>query len=125
LKRELSNARIIASGMSDFSVSWLIGNKYYEPEKISVFINTVWNKLKDLESMSGLEVNRTLLLRCVEISKEITKEIRTIKSETKEKGDATPLASKLFLDLKTLSSHFFRLYFEVKRDQFQDHPAGE
>ena len=125
LKRELSNARIIASGMSDFSVSWLIGNKYYEPEKISVFINTVWNKLKDLESMTGLEVDRTLLLRCVEISKEITKEIRTIKSETKEKGDATPLASKLFLDLKALSSHFFTLYFRVKRDQFQDHPVGE
>jgi len=125
LKRELSNARIIASGMSDFSVSWLIGNKYYEPEKMSVFINTVWNKLKDLESVPGLEVDRTLLLRCVEISKEITKEIRTIKSETKEKGDATPLAAKLFLDLKLLSSHFFRLYFEVKRDQFQDHLMGE
>ena len=124
LKRELSNARIIASGMSDFSVSWLIGNKYYEPEKMSVFINTVWNKLKDLESVPGLEVDRTLLLRCVEISKEITKEIRTIKSETKEKGDATPLAAKLFLDLKLLSSHFFRLYFKIKRDQFRDHLTG-
>jgi len=125
LKRELSNARIMASGMSDFSTSWLIGNKYYEPEKISVFVNTVWDKLKALESVPGLELDKNQLLRCVEISKEITKEIRTIKSETKEKGDATPLASKLFLDLKTLSSHFFRLYFEVKRDQFQDHLAGE
>jgi hypothetical protein len=103
----------------------LIGNKYYEPEKISVFVNTVWDKLKALESVPGLELDKNQLLRCVEISKEITKEIRTIKSETKEKGDATPLASKLFLDLKTLSSHFFRLYFEVKRDQFQDHLAGE
>src|SRR4030066_219451 len=46
LKRELSNARIIASGMSDFSISWLIGNKYHEPEKISVFIKSVWDKLK-------------------------------------------------------------------------------
>ena len=84
LKRELSNSRIMASGMDDFSVSWLIGNKYYEPEKISVFINTVWNKLKDLESTSGLEVEKESLLRCIEISKEITKEIRTIKSEMRE-----------------------------------------
>src|SRR4030066_2264688 len=113
LKRELSNARITASGMSDFSISWLIGNKYYDPEKISVFIKTVWNKLKDLESMPGLEVEKESLLRCIEISKGITREVKTIKSETKEKGDATPLASKLFLDLKALSSHFFRLYFEA------------
>jgi glutamine amidotransferase-like uncharacterized protein len=125
LKRELSNSRIMASGMDDFSVSWLIGNKYYEPGKISVFINTVWNKLKDLESMSGLEVEKESLLRCIEISKEITKEIRTIKSEMREQDDATSLASKLFLDLKTLSSNFFRLYFGAKRNQALNCPVGE
>jgi glutamine amidotransferase-like uncharacterized protein len=125
LKRELSNSRIMASGMDDFSVSWLIGNKYYEPGKISVFINTVWNKLKDLESMSGLEVEKESLLRCIEISKEITKEIRIIKSEMREQDDATSLASKLFLDLKTLSSNFFRLYFGAKRNQALNCPVGE
>jgi len=124
LKRELSNSRIMASGMDDFSTHWLIGNKYYEPEKISVFINTVWNKLKYLESMRDLEVDRTPLLRCVEISKEITKCIKTIKSEISEQGDATPLASNLFLNLKALSSNFFELYFGVKRDQSEDHPWG-
>jgi glutamine amidotransferase-like uncharacterized protein len=125
LKRELSNSRIMASGMNDFSAHWLIGNKYYGPEKISVFLNTVWKKLKDLESMPDLEVDKNLLLQCVEISKGITRELRTIKSEIKEQGDATRLASKLFLDLKTLSSHFFTLYFKVKRGRFQDHPLGE
>jgi len=125
LKRELSNSRIMASGMDDFSVNWLIGNKYYEPEKISVFINTVWNKLRDLESASGLEVEKESLLRCIEISKEITKEIRTIKSEMREKDDATSLAAELFLDLKTLSSNFFRLYFGAKRNQALNCPVGE
>jgi glutamine amidotransferase-like uncharacterized protein len=125
LKRELSNSRIMASGMDDLSVSWLIGNKYYEQEKISVFINTVWNKLKDLESMSGLEVEKESLLRCIEISKEITKEIRTIKSEMREQDDATSLAAELFLDLKTLSSNFFRLYFGAKRNQALNCPVGE
>ena len=120
LKRELSNARITASGMSDFSISWLIGNKYYDPEKISVFIKSVWDKLKMLESMPGLEVEKESLLRCIEISKGITREVKTIKSETKEKGDAGPLASKVFLNLKTLSSNFFKLYFRVKRDQVRN-----
>ncbi len=125
LKRELSNSRIMGSGMNDFSIHWWIGNKYYEPEKISVFINTVWDKLKDLESIPDLEVDKNLLLRCIEISESITRELRTIKSEIKAQGDTIPLAPKMFLDLKTLSSDFFTLYFKVKRDRFQDHPLGE
>ena len=108
-----------------FLIHWWIGNKYYEPEKISVFVNTVWDKLKDLESMPDIEVDKSLLLRCIETSKGITRELRTIKSEMNAQGDTTPLASKLFLDLKTLSSDFFRLYFKVKRDQHQDQPLGE
>jgi glutamine amidotransferase-like uncharacterized protein len=125
LKRELSNSRIMASGMNDFFVHWLIGNKYYEPEKISLFINAVWDKLKNLESIPDLEADRDPLLRCVEISREITKELKTIKSEIKEKGDDISLATKLFFNLKTLSSNFFRLYFEVKRNQVQVQPLGE
>lgn len=120
IKRELSNSRIMVSGLNDFSSRWLIGNKYYEPEKISVFINTVWDKLKDLESMPDLEVDRTLCLRCVEISKEISRDIKIIKSEIQGQKDATSLASKLFVNLKALSSHFFSLYFKVRRDQ---HPG--
>jgi len=117
LKRELSNSRIMASGMDDVSAYWLIGNKYYEPEKIGVFINAAWNKLKDLESMPGLEMEEESLLQCIEISKGITRELRTIKSEMKEKGETTLLASKMFLDLKALSSNFFGLYFGLKRNQ--------
>ena len=125
LKRELSNSRIMASGMDDFSVSWLIGNKYYEPEKISVFINTVWDKLKNFESMLDLGVDKNLLLRCVEISKEIAKDIKTIKSEMGNQGNATLLASKLFLNLKTLSSNFFTFYFRAKRNRIQTQSLGE
>ena len=117
LKRELSNSRIMASGMDDVLTHWLIGNKYYEPEKIAVFINTVWNKLKDLESVPGLKMEKESLLRCIEISKRVTSELKTIKSGMREKGDTTLLASKMFLDLKALSSNFFRLYFGLKRNQ--------
>ncbi len=117
LKRELSNSRIMASGMDDVSTHWLIGNKYYEPEKVSVFIKTVWSKLKDLESTPDLEMGKESLLRCIDISKGITRGLRIIQSEMREKGDTTLLASKMFLDLKALSSNFFRLYFELKRNQ--------
>ncbi len=125
LKRELSNARIIASGINDFSIGWLIGNKYYDPEKISVFINAVWDKIKALESVPGSELDKNQLLRCVEISREIIKDIKIIKSEIQEQGDDTSLASELFLNLKTLSSRFFGLYFKVKRDQVWAQHSGD
>ncbi len=122
LKRELSNSRIMVSGM-DLSAHWLIGNKYYEPEKINVFINTVWKKLRIVESMYDLEVDETSLLQCVEISKEITTGIKAIRSQANRQGDATPMAADLFLKLKILSSCFFELYFGLKRDRFR-HSRG-
>lgn len=123
LKRELSNSRIVSLGMSHLPVSWLIGNKYYQPEKISVFINLIWDKFRHFELMPDLETDRDLLFRCLEISKCITRDIRKIKSGIKEHGDATPLASRLFLNLKKLSSSFLTLYFKAKKDEFCDqHP---
>jgi hypothetical protein len=71
--------------------------------------------------MCDLGVDGALLLRCTETSKKITESIKTIRSEINEQGDATPLAANLISDLKVLSSHFFELYFRVKRDQPQDH----
>lgn len=118
LKRELSNARILVSGMNDLSISWLIENKSYEPEKISVFINSVWNRLRALESLSDLETDEMDLHRCVALSKKIIEDAKNIKFAMREQGDTAVLASKLFLNLKELSSTFFALYFSVKRDQF-------
>ena len=116
VKRGLSNARISASGMNDFSTRWLIGNKYYDPEKITVFINTVWKKLKRLESMKDVEVDKDRLFQCAEMSMAIAEKMKALGSEKKDQGKATLLASDLFLNLKALSSHFFALYFKAKRD---------
>ena len=125
LKRELSNARIAASGMNDDSIHWLIGNKYYEPEKISVFVKTIWDKVKVLESTADLAVEKEPLLQCVELSREIANDVRVVKSEMREQGDVTLLATRLFFNLKALSSNFFGLYFEVKRNQVRNQGLGE
>ncbi len=124
LKRELSHVRILVSGMNDFSITWLIGNKYYEPEKISVFINSMWDRLRVLESWSDLETDETELHRCVGLSKKIIEDVKTIKSMMRDQGESTTLASTLFLNLKALSSTFFALYFRVKRDQFPNDLSG-
>ena len=45
LKREVSNARIVANGLETNEVRWLIGNKIYEPIKIRFFLEAVWKRL--------------------------------------------------------------------------------
>ncbi len=49
LRRELSNSRIVAAGLEMLPVRWLIGAKVYEPEKIRVFLDAMWRRLKPLE----------------------------------------------------------------------------
>lgn len=115
LKRELSNARIQASGLSDFNIGWLIGNKIYEPEKISVFLNFIWEKLRRLETLPHLEMDGGRLWACIEISHSIIQTTKTIRAKIKEGDEATLIASQLFQNLKDLSSTFLTLYFKARK----------
>jgi len=115
LKRELSNARIQASGMSDINMEWLIGNKLYQTEKINVFLNFIWDKLKRLETLPDLKMDGERLGECIEISKSIPQAIQTIRKKVREGDEAIPMAKGLFENLKLLSACFLNLYFKSKR----------
>lgn len=45
VKRELSNARIMAAALETKDIHWHIGEKTYEPEKIRFFLETMWGRL--------------------------------------------------------------------------------
>ena len=117
LKRELSNSRIASSWTNDLSFYWKIGSKYYGAEKIGVFLNFIWDKLRHLESMHDVEIDREKILQCIEISKCITKDIMEIRSSKREDCETTQLASRLFLNLKILSSCFLSVYFKTKASE--------
>jgi hypothetical protein len=115
LKRELSNARIITSGMSDFSVRWLIGNKYYEPEKFRVFLEAIWNRLKYLESGKEVDFDLKDPTEIFSQLKGMTHLLRQMKKGI-DRGEATHgLAEDLFLNLKQVTSDFLAIYFRTKR----------
>lgn len=122
LKRNLSDARIQASGMSDFNTEWWIGNKLYQSEKIRVFLNFLWDKLRKVEPLNDLEMDENLLRKCIEISHSITPAIQRIRNNVREGGETTRLAEILFENLKTLSSSFLSLYFntrwKIRNDSF-------
>ncbi len=115
LKRGLSNARIQASGMNDVNREWLIGNKLYQTEKISVFLNVIWDKLKRLETLPDLKMDEERLWECIERSKSLPSVIQAIRHKMKEGEDTTSLATGLFENLKLLSACFLNLYFKSKR----------
>jgi glutamine amidotransferase-like uncharacterized protein len=115
LKRELSNARIIASGMSDFTISWQIGHKYYDLEKIQVFLEVLWKRLTYLESGGDVVIDLQDPEEMISQLKGITDSLRKMKKGV-DRGDAmNELAEDLFPNLKRVSSDFLTIYFSKKR----------
>ncbi|NWG04177.1 MAG: hypothetical protein HXY44_15085 [Syntrophaceae bacterium] len=115
LKREVSHSRIAASGMTDFMGSWQIGNKYYDPEKIQVFIETLWKRFTYLESGGEVAVDLQDLDEMIGQMQGITDVLRKMKKGI-DRGEATDgLAEGLFPSLKKVTSHFLTVYFNKKR----------
>ncbi len=117
LKREISNLRIIALGLEHSAVSWLVGRKYYEPEKIRTYAESLWKRIISLEkagASSRFSTDKILLDEAAELAFEALRIIKTLKTlvDKNERSDDT--ATALFHRLRTLSKTFFTYYFGKK-----------
>jgi len=114
LKREVSNSRIMALGLESKQIYWVIGKKSYEPEKIRVFLETVWRRLP------GLMTNRVVFGRKTEFEElsgmfcEIRKDIKSVASGLQKDEDTTPVAERMFTGLKRATARFLDIYFRNK-----------
>jgi hypothetical protein len=111
LKRELSNSRIVAAGLELSPIRWLIGAKYYEPEKIRVFLDSMWLRLKVLEARDRLCATECASTDLRTWATEITRMLRLMKNELDQEHDTLPVAGQLFALLKKLTAAFLHLYF--------------
>lgn len=111
LKRELSNSRIVAAGLEMLPIRWLIGTKYYEPEKIRVFLESMWRRLGSLEARGRLCTDTPTTTDLVAWASEITHLLRLMKNELGQNRDTLPVAGKLFTLLQRLTAAFLQLYF--------------
>lgn len=115
LKRELSHSRIAASGMREATINWQIGNKYYDPEKIQIFLEALWRRLTYLESRGEVAGDFQDLDELISKLREITDILRKMKKGM-DRGEATnELAEDLFPNLKKVTSDFLTIYFRTKR----------
>ncbi len=111
IRRELSNSRIVAGSLEFYSIQWLIGQKIYQPQKIRVYLESMWKRLRVLEKNRVLLLQPGLYDRITKTATQITTELRSIKLQIDEKQDSLQTAKIIFELLHILSIAFFDLYF--------------
>lgn len=116
LKREISNSRIVANGIMMSPITWKIGQKIWEPEKFSYFIEGIWKRLPYLDNKDFFGEESPPELIC--LSKETTLLLRDLKKGLKEGKDTTKIAEEAFYNLRMLTSGFFEIYLLCKRREF-------
>jgi glutamine amidotransferase-like uncharacterized protein len=120
IKSQVSNARIVALSLERNQVTWMIGHKIYEPAKIRVFLETIWQRFSVLEN-SCFSVDEDLLIGLKSSFQDITRLIRKIKVMTDGGAETTDYASQLFIKIKASCAHFLILYFTIKRSSLSLH----
>ena len=113
IKSQVSNSRIVALSLEREQVKWQIGYKIYEPEKISVFLETIWSRFDKINIQKC--GNETELYAIITMSKRLTDLLRSIKNHIMQEVDTTKSAQEMFALLKKLTSSFLSLYFKDLR----------
>lgn len=114
VKRELSNARIVAAGLEMLPLQWRIGEKIYEPIKIRVFLESLWQRIRYLEKVGLLWITLGSEEKLKRLAVDITMIIRALKHRIDDDLDATHQAKTLFHCLQGLSKAFLQLYFDTR-----------
>ncbi len=118
LKREISNARIVANGLETLDVRWRIGNKIYEPIKIRYFLEAAWNRLGRLALRPQLalfgEEEKSLTDKAVHL----TVFLRDLKNRIDAGQETLPLAEKLFQELQVFTRQFLMIFFRSQWSAF-------
>ncbi len=114
----LSNARIVGLALERSTYSWIIGRKVYEPEKIRVFLEALWQRANSLYA-SGLyrHAGEDEIVHFGETCSSVVQTLRRLRSE----DAGMPLqhsaeAEQMFSDLRNLSARFLACYFRLLRN---------
>lgn len=119
IKRQVSNARIVGYGLERSEVTWKIGVKVWEPEKIRMFLQYAWERLPYMERRAaagafdaGEELEELALgyARASALAKELSVAVR---SNQESQAEATSLLTML----KELTAGFLSLYFELRLEE--------
>jgi hypothetical protein len=112
----VSNARIMALALERSSYSWLIGRKLYDPEKIRVFLETIWKRARLLEAPDCLAcIESSALELLTGQAVEVAEAIQLLRRDAQPHAQQTVCAEQLFLLLRKAAAAFLTIYFHLKR----------
>ncbi len=100
IKGELSNSRIVAFGLERMPVTWTIGTKVWEPEKVRYYIEFAWKRLGALKGILNSDEMEKQLEAMAEGAVQTRMMVRHLKRQIDDGEDTTNLATKLFSHLK-------------------------
>ncbi|MFP3911110.1 MAG: BPL-N domain-containing protein [Desulfobacteraceae bacterium] len=118
VKREISNARIVAAGLEMQPVQWTIGNKVYDPGKIRVFLEAIWSRLGVLEKAPRLCIQPGQDGAAMRHTASLTSLVRATKRDWDQARNTPDMARTLFSELSHSSMLFLDIYFRTQAYHF-------
>jgi len=118
---EVSNSRIIALSLERSSYKWLIGRKVYDPEKIRVFLETIWSRARGLDNKEAyLYIKEDEIIELIEYLELIKETLRFLKNSQDQPEDSVKNATQLFFNLREATAKFLKIYFRYKNNSITD-----
>ena len=114
LRSEISNARIVALALERTPYQWQIGKKVYDPEKIRVFLEAIWNRMSSLHTDVLLSLRGFQIEHLIELAQTASEKLKKLKKNSENNINTTAEAESLFLDLKKLTSEYLSIYFSIR-----------
>ena len=113
VKRQVSNSRIVAFGLEKIPVTWTIGLKVWEPEKVRMFLEVAWFRLPYVQA-AATRVPAEPAARLAEGYSSVTEMVKSLKIKVESGEDSLADAESLLVTLKELTASFLWLYFRLR-----------
>ncbi|MBU4173701.1 MAG: hypothetical protein KKB90_09905 [Actinobacteria bacterium] len=114
IRRQVSNARIVAFGLEKMPVTWRIGLKVWEPEKVRMFLDYAWYRLPFVAKRAALVSPGERLAHLAGGYGEVTQMARSVKARIESGEDSQAEAELLLGTLKELTAAFLSVYFKLR-----------
>ena len=114
LKRRLSNTRIAGLGLEGHALHWLIGRKWYEPEKVRYFVDVVWSRLPVMDTIGLVAEDVEALEMVAKDARRAAELVRTLHVHAAGDEGASATAAEVFGLLRSLAAAFLRVYFRAR-----------
>ena len=117
IKRQVSNARIVAFGLEKMPVTWRIGLKVWEPEKVRMFLDYAWCRLPFVAQRAASVHPGGQLEHLAGGYRAVTDLARSLKTRIESGEDSQAEAESLLGTLKELTAAFLSVYFKLRLEE--------